>query len=65
MSCNLPKTMERVSGFFKMFVKNTVDGVHKSGYDKDRNITCYAKLFNLTWYRKGELYHVYTGNHRE
>ena len=47
-----------------MFVKNAVDGAGKSGYDRDSKLTCYAKLFNLTWYRKGELYHVYTGDHR-
>ena len=50
--------------FFEMFVKNAVDGAGKSGYDRDSKLTCYAKLFNLTWYRKGELYHVYTGDHR-
>lgn len=46
-----------------MFVKIAVDGMEKTSYDDTRNMTCYAKLFILTWYRKGELYHVYTGDH--
>lgn len=47
-----------------MFVKNAVDEMGKTSYDGNRNVTCYAKLINPTWYRKGELYHVYTGDHR-
>jgi hypothetical protein len=47
-----------------MFVKNAVDAATKSRYDISSNLTCYAKLFSLTWYRKGELHHVYTECHR-
>ena len=37
-----------------MFVKIAVDEMEKTSYDDVRN---------MTWYRKGELYHVYTGDH--
>lgn len=48
-----------------MFVKIAIDAMGKTGYDVLGNVTCYAKLFNPTWYRKGELYHVYTGDYRQ
>ncbi len=60
----LPNEKFPARGNFKMFVKNAVDAASKSRYDKDSNLTCYAKLFSLTWYRKGELHHVYTGDYR-
>ena len=48
-----------------MFVKNAVDCLCKTGYDVIRKIIGYhVELLEqtwLTWYRKGELDHVYTG----
>ena len=53
----------------KMFVKNAVDCLCKTGYDVIRKIIGYhVELLEqtwLTWYRKGELDHVYTGDHRK
>ena len=50
-----------------MFVKNAVDCLPKTGYDDIRKIIGrYQKQLELTWltwYRKGELYHVYAGDH--
>ena len=50
-----------------MFVKNAVDCLCKTGYDVIRKIIGYhVELLEqtwLTWYRKGELDHVYTGDH--
>ena len=52
-----------------MFVKNAVDCLCKTGYDVIRkNIGYHVELLEqtwLTWYRKGELDHVYTGDHRK
>ena len=51
------------------FLKNAVDCLCKTGYDVIRKIIGYhVELLEqtwLTWYRKGELDHVYTGDHRK
>lgn len=61
---NYQKEVLCITRFSEMFVKNAVDWMTKSGYDDISNLlSCYAKLLQLTWYRKGELYHVHTGNH--
>ncbi len=65
------KDEKTVYGFLeiKMFVKNAVDCLCKTGYDVIRKIIGYhVELLEqtwLTWYRKGELDHVYTGDHRK
>ena len=46
-----------------MFVKNAVDAIGKTGYDDIRKIVLYANVREPNWSRKGELYHVYTGDH--
>ena len=52
-----------------MFVKNAVDCLCKTVYEVIRKIIGYhVELLEqtwLTWYRKGELDHVYTGDHRK
>ena len=66
------KDEKTVYGFLeilKCFVKNAVDCLCKTGYDVIRKIIGYhVELLEqtwLTWYRKGELDHVYTGDHRK
>ena len=40
----MPKKIEVLKAFFKMFVKNTVDGSEKTSYDYIRFVSCYVKL---------------------
>ena len=46
---------------WEMFVKITVDGSKKTGYDDTIKLKRCARR-KLIGYRKGELYHVYAGS---